>query len=239
MGFYSVEGIQSSRYAGEIEGEHRWSLPGIRCPHCRAVWSTGAVAYPSVDLTNHPEGEQLKEAHLEEDFAEFERLRESVRPLIPGKVLHPGTDFGPFVGTAHGTFGPLVIPSPWVLMMRREAFERLQAEGLQGLKGCSMEVRFRQKKNPPELVELELLPLGLLHEDCIPPDQREPCPRCGRLGFSLPEIPLLKAASLPKGVDLFRLANFATVIIATHRFVETARQLWPEERLNVRELHAR
>lgn len=239
MLFYSIEGIQASRHTGEVEGEHRWSLPGVRCPLCKSAWSTGAVAYPSVDLTNHSEREKLQEPRLEENFAEFERLRESVRPLIPGAVLHPGTDFGPFVGTAQGTFGPLIIPSPWVLMMQRGALEQLQAEGLQGLKGCRMDVRFRQKKNPPPLVELELLPLGLLHEDCIPPDQREPCPQCGRLSFSLPASPLLEKVSLPRDTDLFRLANFATVMVASQRFVETVRRLWPEERLDVRELPLR
>jgi uncharacterized double-CXXCG motif protein len=239
MLFYSIEGIQTPRHTGEVEGEHRWSLPGIRCPLCRSVWSTGAVAYPSVDLSNHPEREKLQEPRLEEDFAEFARLRESVRPLIPGAVLHPGTDLGPFVGTAQGSFGPLTLPSPWMLLMQRGALEQLQAEGLQGLKGCSVDVRFRQKKNPPQLVELELLPLGLLHEDCILEDQREPCTRCGRLGFSLPASPLLQTSSLPQDTDLFRLANFATVMVASQRFVETVRRLWPEERLDVRELPLR
>jgi uncharacterized double-CXXCG motif protein len=125
------------------------------------------------------------------------------------------------------------------MMMRRDALEQLQAEGLRGLKGCRVELRFRQKKNPPELVELELLPLGLLHDDCIPPESREPCPQCGRWGFSLPAQPVLKASSLPKDVDLFRLANFHTVIVATERFVETVRKLWPEERLELRELPVR
>jgi uncharacterized double-CXXCG motif protein len=192
-----------------------------------------------VDLSHHPHQEDLAEARLEEDFAEFERLRESVRPLVPGSVLLPGTELGAFTGTARGTFGPFILPTPWTLMMRQEALERLQAEGLRGLKGCRMELRFRQKKNPPELVELELLPLGMLHEDCLPPANREPCPRCGRWGFTLPEQPILKAASLPRDVDLFRLANATTVIVATERFVEAVRQLWPDEALEFRELPVR
>jgi uncharacterized double-CXXCG motif protein len=194
------------------------------------------LAYPSVDLSSHPERKNLEEARLEEDFTEFERLRESVRHWVPGNVLSPGTEFGVFEGTAFGTFGPLILPTSWIMMMRREALERLQAEGLQGLKGCRVELRFRQKKNPPELVELELLPLGLLHEDCIPSESREPCPRCGRWGFSLPKKPILKASTLPKDVALFRLANFPTVIVATERFVEAVRKLWPEEGLELSEL---
>lgn len=239
MRLYSVERLLSRRYAGEIEGDHRWGLPGVRCPLCKAAWGTGGLAYPSVDLSSHPERKNLEEPRLEEDFREFERLRESIRPLVPGRLLLPGTELGPIVGTAHGTFGPLISPEPWLLMMRMEALERLQEEGLQGLKGCPMELRFRQKKAPPELVELELLPLGLLHEDCIPPEHREPCPRCGRRGFSLPKQPILKGSSLPEDVDLFRLANYTTVIVATERFVETVRRLWPEEELGLRELPVR
>jgi uncharacterized double-CXXCG motif protein len=192
-----------------------------------------------VDLSSHAESKNLEEAWLEEDFTEFERLRESVRPWVPGNVLYPGTELGALEGTAHGAFGPLVMPTSWIMMMRREALERLQAEGLHGLKGCRTELRFRQKKAPPELVELELLPLAFLHEDCIPPGSREPCPRCGRWGFSLPAQPILKASSLPKDVDLFRLADLPTIIVATERFVETVRKLWPEEGLEVRELPVR
>jgi uncharacterized double-CXXCG motif protein len=239
MRCYYVKGLQDSLNTGDVDGTRRWKLPGVRCPSCQAVWSIAGLAYPSVDLSQHPGRESLKEARLEEDFTEFTRLREMVRPLIPGRVLLPGTGFGSFQGTARGTFGPLFLPVPWILMMRREALERLQGEGLQGLKGCPVELRFRQKKNLPELVELELLPLGLLHEDCIPPDQREPCPRCGRLGFTLPEQPILKASSLPKEVDLFRLENFTTVIVATERFVEAVRRLWPDEGLELRELPVR
>jgi hypothetical protein len=49
------------------------------------------------------------------------------------------------------------------------------------------------------------------------------------LSFSLPKEPLLDAASLPKHLDIFRLANFTTVIVATERFVDTVRRLGFEE----------
>ncbi|HVG59197.1 MAG TPA: double-CXXCG motif protein [Hyalangium sp.] len=239
MRYFDVRGLRDSLHTGDVDGTRRWMLPGVRCPRCKAVWGTAGLIYPSVDLSQHPERKNLEEARLEEDFIEFERLRESVRHLIPGQVLLPGTGFGSFQGSAQGRFGPLVFPTSWIMMVRREALEQLQAEGLQGLKGCRVDLRFRQKKNPPELVELELLPLALLHEDCIPPENREPCPRCGRWGFSLPGQPILKASTLPKGVDLFRLADLPTIIVATERFVEAVRKVWPEESLELRELPVR
>jgi uncharacterized double-CXXCG motif protein len=102
--------------------------------------------------------------------------------------------------------------------------EALQQAGVQELKGRKPELRFRQKKNPPELVELQLEPHGLLHPDCLPP-RPPPCSRCGRDGFQLPEHLLLDKASLPTHTDVFRLANFATVLVGTERFKEAAERL--------------
>jgi uncharacterized double-CXXCG motif protein len=126
----------------------------------------------------------------------------------------------------------------WILLVRREALERLQAEGVQGLKGCRTALRFL-KKNPPELLELELLPEGRLHEACLPPDRPAPCSKCGRDGLVLPAKPILDACSLPKNRDLFRLGNFPTLIIGTENFVETARRLGYEQDIVFRELPLR
>lgn len=238
MRFYSWEGMHPSTPAGQVNGTHRWSLPGVRCPECQETWANAALAYPSVDLSKHPLRAQLEKPRLEKDFEAFERLRESVRSLSPGTVLEPGTRFGPIVGTARGNLGPIVQPLPWFVLMTRDAVASLQAEGIQGMRACRTELRFRQK-HPPELLELELLPLGRFHAECIPPEQRRPCPRCGRLGFQLPEAPLLEAASLPQEVDVFRLASFPTVLVASERFVEGVRRLWPEANPEFRELPVR
>jgi uncharacterized double-CXXCG motif protein len=109
-------------------------------------------------------------------------------------------------------------------MLRRDTLERLQAEGLRGLLGCRTELRWRQK-NPPELLELQIEPHGRLHPDCLPPDLPPPCATCGRVAFRLPEQPILDAASLPADLDLFRVGNFATVIVGTERFMEAVRRL--------------
>jgi uncharacterized double-CXXCG motif protein len=117
-----------------------------------------------------------------------------------------------------------VSPDPWWLLIQREALEKLQAEGLRGLKGCRTELRFRQRASP-ELLELEILPVGRLHPDCLPPSRQPPCSRCGRDGLSLPEVRLLDAATLPSHLDLFRLEDFSTEIICTERFVDTCQRL--------------
>lgn len=223
----SVE-LSRLRFTGEYNASHKWNLPGVHCPLCDASWGDNSEAYPCVDLSSLDERAAFS-ARLEEDSAEFERLREWVRPLVPpGSPLRPGTALGPLVGSARGSFGQLVMQYDSTLLVRREALEQLQAEGLRGLKGCRAELRFRQK-NAPELLELQLEPRGLLHPACLPPDREPPCAKCGRRGLTRPEEPILDAASLPSDRDVFRLADMGTLIAATERFVDTVRRLGFEE----------
>jgi uncharacterized double-CXXCG motif protein len=242
MKFYLLEDAPYPRYSGYYAIDRKWGLPGVDCPACHAVWSTIADEYPSVDLSHLPPQEQKKYLpRCEDDYAEFERLREQVRPLVPHAVhLWPGTGFGPLNGPAQGDFGPLNLVHPWTLLMQREPLERLQAEGLRGLKACRTQFRFR-KKNPPELFEMELLPRGRIHPDCLPADRPPLCPKCERLGWTRPpesEL-ILDASTLPQDLDLFRLEDFLTTLISTERFVEAVRRLGYEQDIAFRELPVR
>jgi uncharacterized double-CXXCG motif protein len=225
MHYFRIKGDSSSGYTGVIDGSHKWGLPGvIRCPVCKATWGDNSKAYPSVDLTSVASLADFEEARAA-PIEEYERLRELVRPLLPpGAVLEPGAAFGPLVGRAQGHFGPLASPDPWWLLVQREALEKLQAEGLQGLKGCRTALRFRQRASP-ELLELELLPVGRLHPDCLPSNRQPPCARCHRSGIRLPKSPLLDASTLPDHLDVFRLEDISTVIICTERFVNACQHL--------------
>jgi uncharacterized double-CXXCG motif protein len=225
MRYFRIKEDRSSGYTGYADGVHKWGLPGIRnCPVCKATWSGGSKTYPSVDLTPVLSLGDFEEARAE-PIEEYERLCELVRPLLPpGAVLQPGAELGPIVSNARGRFGPLVSLEPWLLLVQCAALEKLQAEGLRGLKGCRTELRFRQR-NSPELLELELLPIGRAHPDCLPPHREPPCPRCHRLGLSLPDALLLDASTLPNDRDLFRLEDFSQVIVCTERFVDACQRL--------------
>lgn len=213
----------TEKYGGEVNAAHKWGLPGTTCPSC-VTWAGAGNAYPCMDLSQLPERREFEKARLE-SFSEFTRLRELVRPLAPPwAALLPGTVFGPLVGPAFGRFAAFygMIGG---LLVRREALERLQAEGIEGLEPYPTALRFRQKKDAPELLDLQLRPLGLLHPDCIPPETPPPCATCGRHGFRRPDEPILDAASLPTDRDLFRLANFATMLIGTERFKDAVTRL--------------
>ncbi|WP_095960687.1 double-CXXCG motif protein [Corallococcus macrosporus] len=226
------------RINGSFHAAHKWALPGLAgCPGCGVTWSSSGHQYPAVDLSMLPaQGEFLKARP--EPFEEFVRLREMVRPLAPpGAPLPPGTSFGPLVGAASGRFAAFETQGSMLLVVRWDALEQLQAEGVRGLVGCKTELRFRQK-DPPELLELQLEPGGRLHPDCYPPDQQPPCATCGRFGMTLPDDPILDAASLPTDRDLFRVGNFATVMVGTERFKEAVQRLGLEG-ITFRELPTR
>lgn len=170
-------------------------------------------------------GRQFQVEARAEPIEEYERLCELVRPFLPpGALLKPGTSLGPLVGRAQGRFGPLAAPYPWWLLVQREALEKLQADGLRGLKGCPTQLRFRQR-NAPELLELELLSAGRLHPDCLPGNREPRCTRCDRFGLTLPKNRLLDATTIPQHVDVFRLEDFSTVIVCTERFVDDCQRL--------------
>jgi uncharacterized double-CXXCG motif protein len=221
--YFVIKEDRSAGYTGFVEATNKWGLPGVHCPACDATWG-GGFSYPCVDLTPVADLADFKEPRPE-PIEEYERLCELIRPLLPpGAILRPGSDFGPSVGKAQGRFGQFVMNYSWILMVQREALEKLQAEGLQGLKGCRAELRFRQR-NSPELFELEILPMGRLHRDCMPPDFQPPCSHCGRNFVPLPDDLLLDATTLSRELDLFRLEDFAQVIVCTKRFADACKRL--------------
>lgn len=235
--FYRLRGPRNSAYTGDLDVHRKWGgLPGLHCSVCGATWAGSATAYPSVDLSAFAERASYAKARPE-PFEEFVRLRELVRPLVPsGAQLLPGAEFGPLVGCSTGTFGSFFLHFVGIRLLRREALERLQTEGVRGLRGFPSELRARQQ-DAVDLWELELLPQGRLHPDC-PPDRPPKCSLCGRNGFPFPDEPVLDLASLPTDTDLFVLSDFETVLMGTERFVSAVERLGLDD-LDIREVPAR
>jgi uncharacterized double-CXXCG motif protein len=226
MKLYEVRSDQAAGYTSDLRARHKWELPSVRdCPGCGVeVWGNDAIRYPCVDLTELPNLQEYEDPSPQ-PLEVYLRLCEQVLPLLPpGAVLRPGMALGPMVGTSSGSFSPLSMQNPWSLYLLREALQRLQQEGIRGLRGCPMELRRFRGRNPPELLEAEFLIRGELHPDCLPPDAKT-CARCGVKNYSLPDPYILDAATLPTDVDLFRLAGWSSLIIATERFVETVKRL--------------
>ncbi|XXF79315.1 double-CXXCG motif protein [Myxococcaceae bacterium GXIMD 01537] len=229
--FFRVRETKETPYTGYFEGIPRWNIPSVHCPACGVSWGNGlGEAYPSVDLSQHPERrafEQPPQAVVSMD--EYERLCGLVRSQVPaGARLEPGVYFGPIVATATGTFGDFFFPAPWTLMVRREVLEKLRAEGVQGFNAYPAKLRFRQK-NAPELLDAELPTLGAMHPSCHPASWKQPCSRCERNANPLPPELALDGAKMPTDVDVFRLREHSTVIIASERFVRAVDRLGLDE----------
>ncbi|MCP3144202.1 SitI6 family double-CXXCG motif immunity protein [Pyxidicoccus xibeiensis] len=228
MKCYRVEADMAAGYTGDLSrAAHRWGLPGVEpCSACSVGGGWAGIQYPCVDLSGLPAAvlKRLSDS-WPVPFEEFARLRETVRPLAPtGAVLEPGTRLGPLMGTASGSFGQLHLQG-WTLVGRREALERLRDAGVRGIQGCPTQVRFRGKA-PLELQEPQLALHGRLHDSCLPSKREPPCSTCGaEASYSLPEKYWLDAATLPGQVDVFRLGDFPTLIIATERMAEAVHRL--------------
>ncbi len=222
MKYFAIDEDRAAGYTGFVDAAHKWGLPGLsNCPGCKATWSS-KLAYPSLELTPVAALADFEKARAE-PLEEYERLRELVRPLLPpGAVLKPGTSFGPAIGKAQGRFGAFTLSCLGDLRVRGEALEKLQAEGVRGLKGCRMQVRFRQR-NAPELLELEQFPVSRLHPDCLPPGHEPPCHRCGLPRVDKPKELVLDARTLPADLDLFRSTDYS-IELCTERFVEACRR---------------
>jgi uncharacterized double-CXXCG motif protein len=238
MRFYKLDRGDINLQKGSYDAAYKWKLPGVSCPTCKATWGGAGTNYPAVDLSVLPEARKYLKARLEENFDEYERLRDQVRPLLPADYpLEPGARFGPLVGKARGPFSAFIHQYGDILLVLPDALEMLQGAGLRGLRGCRTEMLFRPK-GVTELLDLHIEPRGLLHADCIPRSAPPPCPKCGREAFILPKEPILDAASLPEDLDLFRLRNFATVLVVTQRFKDTVER-FALDGLNFRELPLR
>lgn len=228
MTFFEVVQDTSQRYTGNLSNAaHRWGLPGVvPCDTCGAGGGVMGLQYPCVDLSPLPPEERERlSAAWPVPFPEFSRLRELVRPLSPADArMEPGTRLGPLTGTGSGTFGPLFMQNPWSLFIRRDALEPLLNAGVRGLVACPVEVRFRAKP-APELLEFQLELHGRFHASCLPQDLEPPCPVCGDEKLTRPDSIILDGTSLPGHLDLFRLAQGWTLIVASERLVEAARQL--------------
>ncbi|WP_044889407.1 double-CXXCG motif protein [Myxococcus hansupus] len=226
MKFYVVEEDRTAGFTGNLTVRFPWGFPGVTaCETCGAAGGWAGLQYPCVDLSEFPERTALENPGRQVSFEEFRRLRDLVSPFAPpGARLEPGADFGPPTGTGTGTFGDFFLQNPWSLYIRREALERLQGEGLRGLSGCPVNVKFRGK-SPPYLLAMQLKFQGRLRGEHVSAQENAPCPKCGSSRHTMPQLPSFDVRTMSDAPDLFRLSDWPTLIMASQRMVTVVRQL--------------
>ncbi len=209
----------------EIDGKHKWGLPGIQCLSCGNTWVSVGLAYPSTDISRLPTSER----YCKNGAASVEAMEELRRPLhvlMPNHpLLKPGTSFGPLIGKAYGQIGDFAFCGSWTLLIRTEALQALENVGVRGLIGVQPQLKWLRGTVPVRLVELEIKACTLVAPSSLQPEERRSCAACGYRRLKTPAPIILAHSSIPADLDLFRGRDFTTRILATGRFVETVQTL--------------
>lgn len=223
MKYYRVEEWENPKH-GYLNAALKWGLPGMSdCPICGtpSIVAMGAE-YPCVDLSPLPRRDLAMLAKAQQvPFAEFARLREAVRPYVPPNAcLLPGTTFGPLIGKGTGWFAEMY-RGMWTMCLRVEAWQQLSEAGIRGVQACPAQIQFTRRG-----IELVCLQLEV-HGRLSIPDRRPECV-CGNNFFDGPVPEVLSRQTLQTHLDIFRLLDSPSRIIANERFVDTTRSLHME-----------
>ncbi len=207
----------------EINASHMWGLPGVRCSVCGRTWSTTGIAYPALDLSILPSvGRYCEPSPV--TVEEFKELRASIlRLLSVDFALPPGTEFGPLVGKARGKFGDFAWLNPWTMLVRHKALLRLMSKHARLPKVVASRLNF-QSESPVELLEFQIESFASPSTKSFLAGESSSCLVCGYDARKVKRV-IVNRASIPSRVDLFRLRDFPTTILATERFAKIVQEL--------------
>lgn len=227
MKFYEIKPNYSDEKQNFLDAAHRWGLPGVSCSVCDQIWAGCGLEYPSVDIS-----ELLFAGRLEEGWVasleEFEYFKSEIQRSFPEcQYLQPGTRFGNLVGDEvgkkSGHLNDFMFHMHWTVVVKGTALEKLRSARLNLPKTIEATINF--KTIPEVLFEFEIPPIGTLINPIYEGGINEACSACGRIGVSKPEKIIVEKSSLLKKLDIFRLRNFATMVLVSERFVESVNKL--------------
>ena len=209
-----------------VNATHKWAIPGIKCTACGTTWANTGLAYPGVDLSYLPCVEAYQDQWpIAPD--RFDELRDKVLPLVPPKSLVlPGTEFGPLTGDIQGQFDQAVFiwVNPWTLLLRRDAQQYFHNSGV--ILPITLDTDLTYKgKLCSTLVELQIEARASILQYDKTTRSETACFLCGHHPMLRPEPVIIQEACLPDDLDLFRLREFTTLILATERFFRVCQEL--------------
>jgi len=191
-------------------------LPGITCSDCGRAWADGGLAYPTIDLSDLPEAEDLEKAR-NVPLPEYEQLLARIERMLPaGTLLRPGTNLGPVRGQGVGSPADVVWLDGSQMFISETALQKLEGRGITLRTGPSDvswpegRHRFREVEAPPSiLVEHSVAPSDL-------------CERCGWKRISTPEHVSVITSSVRGPLDVMRGRDLTGWLFATDRFAHAA-----------------
>jgi uncharacterized double-CXXCG motif protein len=204
----------------KIDARHAFALPGVRCDTCGRTWAVTGVEYPTVDVRQWREAMSTRHPV---SVAEFRAMANHVASLTNSDLyLPPGTTLGPLEGTIHDNSTDVEWLTPWTILLSGSAISKLASESII-LQTAAAGLRRKDKTLWPESIhELELRPAGgLLREEAEVPV----CEVCGYRKLTWPDHIVVNASTVPVGVQIFRVHDLPTLILASEQFVNAARAL--------------
>ncbi|REJ79154.1 MAG: hypothetical protein DWQ47_06845 [Acidobacteria bacterium] len=201
----------------QLDLKRQWSLPGVNCPTCKSQWANAGTIYAATSLEGLSNSSHYTEPR-NVPLDEYLELMDEVRSANPDLLhLPPGAEFGQLVGAMRGQCTDLAIYSIASLLISLGAYKKLSAI-LEMPGTVAINCRNREVLIDPVL-ELDLPFFGRLTNPTIT-GSPDPCASCGRVGISLPNNPVVEVPERDAAINLFRLINFPTIVVATQEFVE-------------------
>lgn len=212
---------ENAHQLGVINAKHEWGMPGVICPVCGNTWTNIGLAYPLISLSSFRFEKEFRIPRAV-PLTEFNSLKTRLAAVIPsGTFIFPGTEFGPLIGKATGTFDDFAWLNPWTLLIKADAYKKLKAKGVQLPSKARHKLIFR-RKDQSDLFELQIEPFAETHSSTV---EAAPCPGCGYAAVSFPDPVVVNQSSLPKHVDLFRAKDFTTLLLASANFKHACDEL--------------
>ena len=222
MKFFQVLEKNDESTSGYFEGFHKWKLPGVYCEVCGNSWATTGISYPSIELPMEI-AKRVDNCSKLIPYDEFLGIKEQIRSFFP-MITHiaPGTTFGPLDGAVYGGQVKGFIPSvPWDLLIADSVLTSLKVEVNLNVVGVNLKTDIGRR-----IYEAELRPHGIVGNKDETKRIYERCLYCGvKDDRRVPENIRLIKNSIPSEVDVFRLIDFPTVIIASERFAKIVNEL--------------
>lgn len=222
MKYYKIKPDYSDEKQNYLEASHKWGLPGVSCNICNQIWSSIGIEYPSVDISELQIAKQLENGWVA-NLNVLEDLKKEIKRAYPTcEILEPGTSFGSLVGKEvgrkSGYFNDFIWNMPWTIVIKKEASDKLKSAELN--LPMTIEPNIKFKTQPETLYEFELPLNGKLSNPIYEAGNETACSGCGRIGASMPEKIIVERSLLADNCDIFRLTNFATIILVTENFVD-------------------
>jgi hypothetical protein len=113
---------------------------------------------------------------------------------------------------------------PWTMLIEERAATALQDLGVRfpAAKTAQLSARGLDRAT---FFEIEIWPLAHLVPSTIDAVQPSPCLICGRLGVRMHGQAVVQEASVPGNMDVFRIWEAPTYVLASERFAEAVRSL--------------